>query len=153
MKKKTILKKISPFSKETMNALGSDYNEIKRGRDWIKDEYKYLYKEFFNAKKNTQKIDYQSLFQNFDSLLECWGIKPHEIRNVIKALYVRAFGYLFLNGLGIYLVLQDRDSQFYSGIIILILGIVGFLTSLWRAIVLKKRRYINFFHWILGYKI
>ena len=141
---------LCPF-KRLIELSKTDFKEIKTNSNWIKAGYESLSKAFpQNLKKDQASVDSPD---DFDTLLKIWGIEPDEIKAVIKAMYIRAFSFFVVAVIGGFMILKGPSLQFYSGIMLVILGCVAFLTSIWRARVLKSRQFINFFRWITGYRI
>ncbi len=149
-------RKISNFifpGQRLKGLIATDFKDVKNNFIWIKDGYKKVFASIFpNTKKSQILVDQLS---DFKFLLTTWGIEKHEIKDVIRAMYIRVGGFLFVGILGLYLCFKETSSvlQIVSGTLLVIVSFYACSVSIWRARVLQKEQFIKFSDWILGYKI
>jgi hypothetical protein len=125
---------------------GAQYIKKESGR--IRNHFKDLHRNRNPYSPNAPNLN------NFDEVLDHWGITKQELPHVIKALQLQTLIYSIfwiLSGAGIFCGMKNGSLfTVYNASLIFILSAVVIVCRTWRVKVLKNQQFVFFKDWIRG---
>ncbi len=98
-----------------------------------------------NLSRNRTKSASVFAENNFQVLLNAWGMRYSDIPHVLKSLYIRLYLFIFLL---IFSVFPAVQGYYIPATCFLVVGVTGILTTAWRISILKSERFIPFVKWL-----
>ncbi len=109
----------------------------------LKSDFKSRVKKF---SYNRTKSESDLAQDNFQLVLNAWGMRSSDIDHVLISLRLRYLLFLLPIIIGIILIFLKYH---FSAVFLTITGIVGILTTAWRISILKNQQFVPFLKWIL----
>jgi len=148
--------KFRPFSSPARSIkTGLTPWESRAGAQYIKSESTRIRRYFKDLHKNRNPYSpHAPNLNDFEQVLDHWGITKQELPAVIKALQIQALIYSvfwILSGAGIFYGMKNGSLfTVYNSSLIFILSTTVVVCRTWRIRVLKNQQFTFFKDWIRG---
>ncbi len=136
-------------ARDVKNVLDASRKQAQQDMEYTKsagNEFVRRLKNMFVVKK--QKARPEDL-EDFESLLQFWGIKEGNLPKVKKNMRVSIYAVLFMMVVASLGLIQATGLYFYCLLSALILcGLMRIVMVFWQLWVLNRRQYVSFKDWI-----